>query len=135
MLGQRISKQVFTLDLDQSDEINRNNLDTLSALTTQWQDNQNFLILANKQRSDTERIDSLFTTAQPKTAKLLKAALQILKNPYNTEILETSTNTIRELESSILTSSDHIVSEYQNTTEKNLKELYRITYFIALIVA
>ncbi|MEQ9583530.1 MAG: PAS domain S-box protein, partial [Arenibacter sp.] len=135
MLGQRISKQVFTLDLDQSDEINRNNLDTLSALTTEWQDNQNFLILANKQRSDTERIDSLFTTAQPKTAKLLKAALQILKNPYNTEILETSTNTIRELESSVLTSSDHIVSEYQNTAEKNLKELYRITYFIALIVA
>ena len=63
MLSQRITKQVFSLDLDQSDRASRIYLDSLSALITEWQNNQDFLILANKQVRNSERIDSLFAAA------------------------------------------------------------------------
>lgn len=135
MLSQRISKQVFSFGLDQSDTANRVYLDSLSALITEWQNNQDFLILANKQVKNYEKIDSLFAAAQPKTTELLNAALQILNNPWDPEVLKINTNTIKKVESSVLTNADNIVSEYQNIAGKNLNNLYSITYYIAIIVA
>ncbi|MCK0190734.1 PAS domain S-box protein [Arenibacter sp. F20364] len=135
MLSQRISKHVFTLNQDQGIMANKVYLDSLRALTSEWESNEKSLILVNQQRRDSERIDSLFTAARPKTTKLLDAALQILNNPNNPEVLQTSANTIRELESSVLTSTDQIVSEYQFHAEKNLINLDILTYFLAIIVA
>ena len=135
MLSQRISKHVFSLDFDQSDKINNIYLDSLRALTTEWQKNQNFLIMSNKQVENSERLDSLFAAAQPRTTELLNAALQILKDPGNPEVLNTNTKIIKEVESSVLTSTDNIVSEYQYMAEKNLNNLYTVTYVIAIIVA
>ncbi|MBC8768980.1 PAS domain S-box protein [Arenibacter sp. BSSL-BM3] len=135
MLSQRISKHVFALNLDKGVITNKVYLDSLKALTTEWRNNQNYLIAANEDLPNSEKIDALFAASRPSTTKLLDAALNILDNPNSTDVLGFSINVIRQEESPVLTSMNNIVLEYQNTAEKNLTYLYRITYFIALIVA
>jgi len=134
MLSQRISKHVFALNLDLGVNTNKVYLDSLRALTTEWQNNHNYLIAANRGLPNSDKIDALFTASRPSTTKLLNAALKILNNPNNPDVLGANINTIRREESLVLTSMDNIVLAYQKTAEKNLKNLYRITYPIALIV-
>lgn len=134
MLSQRMSKHVYTLNLDQDVRANRIYIDSLSALTTEWQHNQIFLLRANKQQRNPERIDALFAAALPRATKLLNAALEIQDNPNNLEVLESSINIIKQEESPVLTSMNNIVLEYQNTAEKNLANLNKITYYIAIAV-
>ena len=135
MLSQRISKHVFAINLDQGVIANKVYLDSLKGLTSEWQKNQNYLIAANKDLPNSDKIDDLFNASRPSTTKLLNAALKILDNPNSPDILGSSINTIRQEESPVLTSMNNIVLEYQNTAEKNLSDLYSITYLVALIVA
>ena len=135
MLSQRISKHVIALKLDQSLISNKDYFDSLRTLTTQWQSNQDLLISFNKHQWNSDILDSLFAVAQPMTTKFVNAALKIQKDPNNSVEIANSINTISDLESSVLTSTNRIVSEYQTTTEKNLIELTKIIYIIAIIIS
>tara|TARA_R110000868_G_scaffold280326_4_gene540432 strand:- start:938 stop:3544 length:2607 start_codon:yes stop_codon:yes gene_type:complete len=135
LLSQRISKHVIALKLDQSLISNKGYLDSLWTLTTQWQSNQDLLISFNKHQWNSDILDSLFAVAQPMTTKFVNAALKIQKDPNNSVEIANSINTISDLESSVLTSTNRIVSEYQTTTEKNLIELTKIIYIIAIIIS